>query len=186
MVPPRSGVETMKKIPVGATIAHAYRFAFSEFFNLLKLIWLPLTAATILNIVLRPQIQAMTQGLRTHDFSVMTMPVPLVGLAFAAAMLMSLMQATALYQYALGRPEAQGRWYYFSLARPVWRMLGGWLLIILTLASLLIVYVIAVMAVLFVFRLGLGAPHISDTAMKGTAAFDVALAFLIGYCGMMF
>ena len=65
-------------------------------------------------------------------------------------------------------------------------MLGGFLLIILTLAALLIIYVIAVMAVLFVFRLGLGAAHVSDTAMKGIAAFDIALAFLTGYCGFIF
>ena len=34
----------MKKIPVGATIAHAYRFAFANALTVLKAIWLPMLA----------------------------------------------------------------------------------------------------------------------------------------------
>jgi len=32
----------MAKIPVGATIAHAYRFAFGDFVTIFRSIWLPL------------------------------------------------------------------------------------------------------------------------------------------------
>ena len=35
----------MKKIPVGATIAHAYRFAFGDFLKILGVMWLPLLHA---------------------------------------------------------------------------------------------------------------------------------------------
>ena len=176
----------MKKIPVGATIAHAYRFAFSEFFNLLKLIWLPLAGFMVLNILVVPQISAVSRGIATHDYSAVTMSWPLLVLLYAITLILSFMQMTAIFQYALEQPEARHRWYYFSLAKPLWRLIGALLLLILALLGILIVYAIAIFVVLVVFRFGLGAAHISDTAMKGIAAFDIFLAFLIGYCGFIF
>jgi hypothetical protein len=176
----------MKNIPVGATIAHGYRFAFTEFFNLLKLVWLPLAGFMILNILVVPQISAISRGIATHDYSAVTMSWPLLVLLYAITLILSFMQITAIFQYALEQPEARHRRYYFSLAEPLWRLIGALLLLILALLGILIAYAIAIFVVLIVFRLGLGAAHVSDNAMKGIATFDVFLAFLIGYCGFVF
>src|ERR1700744_2945468 len=48
----RSGEQRMKKIPVGATIAHAYGFAFGHALTVFKAIWLPLLAQLALLLLL--------------------------------------------------------------------------------------------------------------------------------------
>jgi hypothetical protein len=174
----------MNKIPVGATIAHAYRFAFAEFFNLLKLLWLPLIVMLGLNLFVGPQISALSRGLTSHDYSGMTMPWPLVLLLGACAWTFSFMLITAAFQYALGQDEARNRNYYLSFAMPLWRMIGA--LLILVLLVLAILFVLAIIIILLLFRLGLGAAHVSDAAIKMILAWDVALAFLAGYCGAVF
>jgi hypothetical protein len=170
----------MKKIPVGATIAHAYRFAFQEYLNIAKVAWLPLVLTYAGMIPVQVQMTALPAAIAAHDFSAITMPVPLIVLIYAASMVMSLMLITGVFQYALGQSEAKNRWYYFSLGRPMWRVLGAIGLMILALLGLILVLVIATLIVLFVFRLGLGAAHISDTAIKNILGFDTLLAFVIG------
>jgi len=175
-----------KKIPVGATIAHAYRFAFGDYRDLLKLTW-PLMAVMVLsNVWLGSRMAALPQGLPTHGFPAMTMFGPLLILLYVAIMLVTVMWITGIYQYALGRPETRQRTVYFSLAKPMWRLIGASLLMILSLLGILLAYVIAISIILYCFRLGLGAAHISDNALKGITIFDVSLAFLVGYCGLIF
>jgi hypothetical protein len=156
----------MIKIPVGATIAHAYRFAFTEFFTIVKLIWLPFALMALLGIFLGPQTAAISQGIATHDFSAVTMSWLLIVPLMALSWILSFMQITAVFQYALGQPEAQQRWFYFSLARPLWRVIGAFLSVILAILGLALVFVIAAIVILLLFRLGLGAAHISDAAIK--------------------
>ncbi len=176
----------MKKIPVGATISHAYGVAFGEFPKLLKLLWLPLLLTLGLNAIVGPQFTALSQGLRTHDFSKVTMPGPLILLIALAAWTFAFMLMTGSFQYALGQDEARPRAYYLSFAMPLWRLIGAFLALILAMAGLVLVYVIAVLLVLFLFRLGLTAAHISDASLKTILAFDALLAFLAGYCGFIF
>jgi hypothetical protein len=175
----------MAKIPVGATIAQAYHFATSQYFSLLKLTW-PLLVATVAgNLLIGTQLGAFTQGIRSRDFSAVTMAWPLLALIYLLMLVVTLMWFTGIYQYAMGRPEAGQRPVYFSLGKPMWRLLGAFLLMVLSLAGILLAYVIAIVIILYVFRLGLGAAHVSDNALKGIAIFDVALAFLVGYCGFI-
>jgi hypothetical protein len=176
----------MKKIPVGATIAHAYRFAFQEYLNVARVAWLPLVLTYAGMIPVQLQIAALPAAIAAHDFSAITMPVPLIVLIYAASMVMSLMLITGVFQYALGQSEAKNRWYYFSLAKPMWRVLGAIGLMILALLGLILVLIIATLIVLFFFRLGLGAVHISDTAIKNILGFDTLLAFVVGYCAIIF
>jgi hypothetical protein len=68
----------------------------------------------------------------------------------------------------------------------MWRLLGALLLMTLALLGLIIVLIIATAIILFCFRLGLGAAHISDAAIKDILGFDTALAFLVGYCAAIF
>ena len=176
----------MKKIPVGATVAHAYRFAFGQFFNLLKLLWLPLATLLTFNTIVGPQISALSQGLITHDYSGMTMPGLAVLLLAVATWISSFVLITGVFQFALGQDEVRDRAIYMSFALPLWRLIGALLLLMVVLVALAILYVLAVIFILFLFRLGLGAAHISDTAIKGILALDVSLAFIVGYCGFIF
>jgi hypothetical protein len=176
----------MNKIPVGATIAHAYRFAFGEFFNILKLLWLPLAVLSVGSILLGSQMDGLSRAIATHDFTAVTTPWPLIVLIYGISVILTFMQLTAIFQFTLMRPEAANRWYYFSVGKPVWRLIGAMLAMLLAMVGILIIYVIAAAVVLFLFRLGLGAAHISDGAIKAILAFDVILAFLAGYCGFIF
>jgi len=177
----------MKKIPVGATIAHAYRFAFGGFPALVRLAWLPLAANLVLNFTLAPQMAAISRGITTHDFSGVTMPWPLLVPLYVVAIIATFMLFTAIFQFALGRPEAaRHRWFYFSLERPLWRMIGSLLLFALTMAALAVVYLLAMIAISLVFGLGFHAAHMSDSAIKTVAGLDVALAGLAGYCAAIF
>ena len=173
----------MKKIPVGHTIAHAYRFAFGGFPALVRLAWLPLAANLALNFTLAPQMAAISRGITMHDFSGVTMPWPLLAPLYAVAIIATFMQFTAIFQFALGRPEAaRHRWFYFSLGKPLWRMIGSLLLFALTMAALAVVYLLAMIAIGLGFRLA----HMSDSAIKTVAGLDVLLVFIAGYCGGIF
>jgi hypothetical protein len=174
----------MKNIPVGPAIVHAYRFAFGEFPALVRVAWLPLGITLILNIVLAPQMMALSRGLPTRDFSGVTMAWWLLAPLYVVAMIAAFMQFTAIFQFALGRPEAtQHRWFYFSLERPLWRMIGAFLLLALTMAALAVVYLLAVIAVGLLFGAGFRLAHMSDSAIRTVAGLDVLLAFAAGYCG---
>jgi len=180
------GVEMMKKIPVGPTIAHAYRFAFGQFPSILKLMWLPFLGTCLCSLILGSQTEAITRGFATHDFSAMTMSRPLFLLLYVISLLMAFIQMTAIYQLALDRPEARKKFYYFSLAAPLWRLISAFLLLVLVMLALAALYVIAVLIVLFVFRVGLRAAHVSDLMLGGIMALDTSLAFLAGECAFVF
>jgi hypothetical protein len=174
----------MKKIPVGAAIAHAYRFAFGGFPALVRLAWLPVALTMLLNVALAPQMAALSRGITTRDFSGVTMHWWLLVPLYIVAMIAAFMQISAILQYAMDRPEAaRHRWFYFSLGRPLWRMIGSLLLLLLTMAALAVVYVLAVIAIGLLFGLGFRLAHMSDSAIRTVAGLDVILAFIVGYCG---
>jgi hypothetical protein len=173
-----------KKIPVGAAIAHAYGFSFGQYWHLLKRTWPLMLAVTAINVWIGPQMAGFAQGLASHDYSGMTVPGFVIALAYLVMLLLSVMWFTGIYQIALGRPEADRHVLYFSLGKPMWRLIGAFALMILSLFGILLAYVIAVAIILYGFRLGFSAAHISDNALKGIAVFDLTLAFLIGCCGL--
>jgi hypothetical protein len=176
----------MQKIPVGATIAHAYRFAFGQFLNLLRLTWLPMMAGQILSMGLMPQFLAMRQSLATQSPASFSIPWPLFLLLYAMAMIASFMQITIAFQYGLGRIEASGRWFYFTLARPLWRMAGAFLLLILIMMVLAVVYGLGSLALVFTVRLLLRLAQVSDLAIAAIAVLETVVIFTAGYCGFLF
>ena len=174
----------MKKIPVGPAILHAYRFAFGEFPGLFRLSWLALAPAFAGNALMQPQLAALSRGLATHDYSGVTMAWWLLAPLYDVVLIAGFMQLTAVFQYAMYLPEAaQHRWFYFSLGKPLWRMIGSLLLFGLTMAALAVVFVLAVIAVGFLFGAGFRLAHMSDAAIRTVAGLDVLLAFTAGYCG---
>ena len=70
----------MKKIPVGATIAHAYRFAFGDFLTVLRSIWLPLLVQLGLSILVGRYAISLFQALAAKDPSAVSLLGPIVPL----------------------------------------------------------------------------------------------------------
>jgi len=177
----------MKKISIGATIAHGYRFGFGGFVGLFRLLWLPTAIAAVCNYFTGDQMSLFIRSLRTHDFSALSMPWPILLLGTTAAFVCSTMELTAAFQLALGQIEPANRWFYFPLLqKALWRVVGAMLLLMLTLAALVVVYLLAVLLIGFLFRLGFQAAHMSDAAINTVSTLDIALALLVGYCGFIF
>ena len=177
----------MKKFPLADAIRHGYRFGIHGFADLIRLLWLPAALAAACSYVSGDQLTVFFQGLRTHDFSGLTMPWPLLILLTLFAFLCGNMQITGAYQLALGKIEARGRWFYFPLLeRALWRVVGAFLLLLLTLGSLLISYALAVLLVGLLFNLGFHAAGMSDADIKLVTGADAVLAVFVAYCGFIF
>jgi hypothetical protein len=136
----------MKKIPVGATIAHAYRFAFRQAPTLLRAIWLPLLLQLVLAFFLIKRSALLFAAIAAQDPSATTLLGPVL-LLFPLAVILFFVQLTAAMETAIG--EAPRSWFYFPIGRKMWRLLGGFLagllsIIAVALAALALVWLLAV------------------------------------------
>jgi len=122
----------MKKIPLEATLAGAYRFLFTNIVSIIGTLWFPtvlmlgLTAGLIYLVV--PH--AWFAGDFSHfDPAVLwSPPVNLArALQFVASLIIGPMILVGLMRHALGLKKST-TFIYFSLGAPVWRMLGAFIL----------------------------------------------------------
>lgn len=107
----------MARIPVGATLAQAWHFVRREFPNILGIMAVPLAVSWLPGFITRHQAAG------TQNWKVLA---PLYALVFV----LSGMQVIAIARLALGTKSGP-RWLFFSLDRPVWRLLGSLLFLIL-------------------------------------------------------
>lgn len=185
--PIHASLAPMKKFPFSEAIRHGYRFAFSGFFDLLRLLWLPALLTAAVSYFTSDQMGVLAQGLRTHDFSRLSMPWPLLLLLVLGGFLCGNMELTGAYRLALGQIEARGRFFYLPLfERALWRVVGAFLALMLSIGGLIISYVLAVLVIGFLFNLGFHATGMSDAGIKAVTEWDTALAISLGYCGLIF
>ena len=119
----------MSKIPVGATIAQAYRFAFGGFAQILRTIWLPWLILATSGFLLRSSTVALSTALTTRDFAnISHLLIPMIPF-YALTIILLFMQIAGITQLALGIPTGSP-YYYFSVGKPVWRLLGASLLVV--------------------------------------------------------
>jgi len=133
----------MTRIPVGATIAHAYRFAFGNVWTVLRAIWLPLLAQLILSFLLMKRLTLFLAAVQARDPSALSQLGPLM-LWFVAASILFFVQLTAAMETALGRPPASP--FYFPIGRKMWRLTGAFLSAVLAIAALMVVGLLAAWA----------------------------------------
>src|SRR3954468_18374043 len=107
----------MQKIPVGATIAHAYRFAFGQALVVFKAIWLPLLASLAVALLAMRRMALFLAAAQAHDPSAMSLFGPLL-LLFALLVIFYFAAFTAATETALGRlPQS---WFANHFNRPMW------------------------------------------------------------------
>jgi hypothetical protein len=177
----------MAAVPLGKTIEASYRFAFAHILSVFGIIWLPsvifLAALGAAAWLVWPDIQGLQSvhfqggnGLRftlsgedrdhvlrvLHSAGRFAVPVGLVGLAMRA------MIAVGVLEKALGRRE-KPVFVYFSLAAPVWRMIGASLLAGLILSGIVLATCIGVAVLLW------GVGHYAG-GISGLAKFALAAA----------
>ncbi len=156
----------MKKIPLETTLVGAYRFLFTNIVSIIGTLWFPY-------VVLFGLMAGLVWLAVPHDWLAGHFPkpedkeawlkilplfygIPAIGVA---ALITVAMVLAGLMRHALG--QAKGMTFiYFSLGAPVWRMLGAFLLGYIVMIALIIV-----MVIVFALVDGLGASHMSKTAV---------------------
>jgi len=173
----------MTKIPVGKTIAHAYRFTFQNFVPIICVMWPAWVLMAVIMFFMRGDFVALTQASATRNFTLLQGHLGRLLLSYLVIFVLLFMQITGLTRLSLGLPMPS-RHYYFSLGKPVWRLIGAVLLTVLAIAAVVAVYALAI------FVLGLVAAVFLHGQTAGAAKAIVALltvlALLIAYCGMIF
>jgi hypothetical protein len=169
----------MKKIPVGATIAHAYRFAFGDFFRVLGVIWLPWAILTVGGFLLLRTSAAFTTAMASHDSATIRHTVALTAPFYLLGMFMLFMQITGLTELALGVRKGSP-YYYFSLGKAVWRVIGAFLLLALLVLACGIVMAAGAIALGFIMKVS-NVPVLTGSVMllAGVAAFCAYIYILV-------
>ncbi len=173
----------MTKIPVGKTIAHAYGFAFRRLPAIAAVMWASWVLLMMAMFLSRGSMAAFSQASATRDFSLMQGQWGPLLLFYIVAFILVFVQMTGLTRLALDLPMPS-RYFYFSLGRPVWRMIGAVMLTFLAIIALVVVYALAIFLLGILVRLGLNA-HPSG-AGKAIATLLTVCALLIAYCGFIF
>jgi hypothetical protein len=166
----------MKKIPVGATIAHGYRFAFGYALTVFKAIWLPLLAQLALILLLTRRMALFTAAMQAHDPSAVSLFGPVL-LLFPLVVIFFFAQFTAATEAALGQPPQT--WFAFHFGKPMWRLTGSFV------AAFAVVVVIYLLYFAAIYALGALADATLKTPISpGTARIVMLLtagaAFLAG------
>lgn len=149
----------MSKIPVGATIAHTYRFAFRDFLKILGTVWAPWTVTAIGGFFLLPRLMAVLAALGKDDTATaFQLSGPLL-LFLPIAAFLYLVQIAATVELALQSPPRQA-WFRFRVGKSVWRLIGAYLLMLLVYVGVWIASILASIAI------GLIAVAIATAAAK--------------------
>ncbi len=130
----------MKKIPVGATVAHAYGFAVGHFLPVLRALWIPLLLQLAVVLVLSRRMALLFAAIEAKDPSAATLAGP-VFLLFCLAVILFAAQYAAGMEVALGRPPHS--LFHVPVGRTMWRLLGGLITgMVLIIVIALILYVV--------------------------------------------
>ena len=93
----------MAKIPVGATIAQAYRFAFGDFLRILGVMWPAMLLMWLPSLLMREQMMTLSLQMAARDYSSLRALWPLLAVFYLAAFVLIFMQIIGIAQLALER-----------------------------------------------------------------------------------
>jgi hypothetical protein len=126
----------MGKIPVGKTVAYAYSFAFGNILNILGVAWFPFLIIGVGGyFLMMPYIAAVQQFLTTQDVSSLGSTFLLLPVFVILVVVCMSMVTVEVVREALGMDPGR-KFFYFSLDKPVWRLIGAYLLLMLILIGL--------------------------------------------------
>lgn len=164
----------MKKIPIGQTIAFAYRFLFSEIGAIVGIAWLPAVLSSSVSYLARFYAASHRALLEAGDPQAAGAYLAMSLVSLAVTVFASAMVAVAITRQVLGQPQ-QGVVVYFALGRSELRMFGANMRYLLGTAALIGVAA-AITAVAFTLA---GAPLNNAAEVQPTAA--IVLAGLISW-----
>lgn len=173
----------MTKIPVGKTIARAYAFGFRDFFRILGVMWLPLAIMWIPGIFLRQRTMALQAQAAAGNLSAFHDLLPILLPLYLVIFLILFMQIIGIAKLALGIKKGPA-WFYFSLGKPVWRLIGSFLLLIVA----MIVGWLAVLlgGVVMGFLAGLLTKAVANSLFSGALGIAAVGAMIALWCGYIY
>ncbi len=167
------------KIPVGATVARAYRFAFGNLINNLGAIWLPVAIMWIVTYFFyRPYAASLLAAQDDPQMLVRAMP------AFTALFLFGFVlvaaQIAALTREALGLRTGNA-FLQFPFGSPMWRLLANYVLFMLAMLAISIAVLVAIfIGGLLIALIGSLASGIAGKVVAGFAGVVGVIALLCG------
>lgn len=164
----------MTKIPVGKTIAHAYRFVFANIPAIVRAIGLPLLAQLAVIFLLTKRAALFMTAAQAHDPSAPSLVGPLL-LLFLLALIFFFAQFTAATETALGRPPQS--WLSFHFGKPMWRLIGGFI------TALAAITALALVMLLIVWLAALGLDVILKIAPGARPVTAILAGFLVAAFG---
>jgi len=173
----------MKKIPVGATIARAYGFAFGDFFKILGVMWPSMLLMWIPSLLMRERMTAISLQMAARDYSGLRDYWPFFLVFYVLALVLIFMQIIGIAQLALDRRKGPV-WFYFWLGRPVWRLVGSFLLLVVAFIVGWIAIVLADVLVAFLMRLLAGSS--ANGILKIIFGFLTFVAMLVPPCAFFY
>ena len=166
----------MTKIPVGATVAHAYRFAFGDFVTILRGIWLPLAVQLGMTLLLTQRVIPLFRAFEARDPSAISLLGPIL-LLYPVVLVLFFAQIATVTRIALG-PRREMPLIDFPFGKDMWRLAGGFIVAGLAIIAILLAFAVAAGIVGFLLSAaGVG---------KAILALLVALLIAIGYGGAIF
>lgn len=171
----------MAKIPVGATIAQTYRFAFGDFLKILGVMWPSMLLMWLPSLLMRKQMTALSAQMAAQDFSSLRQLWPLISLFYLVAIVLIIVQVIGIAQLALGRHKGPV-WFYFELGKPVWRLIGSFLLLILAFIAGWISTLLGAFILGFILALITKALNIAAIAIGISVLVVIALFCAFVYC----
>lgn len=166
----------MAKIPVGATITHAYRFACGDFLTILRSIWLPLAVQLGLTVFLLRYSVPLLRAFEAKDPAAASLMGPLL-LLYPIILILFFAQVTTVMKVTLGTKQ-EIPLIDFPFGKDMWRLLGAFIIAVLAIVVMLIAFALAAGVVGFLLR----ATGIGRTALT----LLVGILILIGYGGAIF
>jgi hypothetical protein len=156
----QSGGSMANKIPVAATVARAYGFAFGNFLGNLGAIWLPLAILYgLLYLTFGPYMQAMT-ALTSRDPAAIGPLLSYIFLGYLVLFVIMAAQITGLTREALGRRRGSA-WLQLPFGAATWRLLLAWLALMLV--AIILYFAVLFLAVVAGFLAGFAVTKIGGT-----------------------
>jgi hypothetical protein len=173
----------MTKIPVGKTIARAYAFGFRDFLRILGVMWLPLAIMWIPGIFLQRRAMALQAQAAAGNLSAFRDLWPILLPLYLVIFLFLFMQVIGIAKLALGIKKGPS-WFYFSLGRPVWRLIGSFLLLIVA----MIIGWLAVLlgGVVMGFLASLLNKAVGSSLFSGIVGVVAVVAMIALWCGYVY
>ena len=175
----------MTKIPVGATIVQAYRFAFGNFVRILAVVWAAWLVVAVLGFVMMRTTMTFSTAMAVRDFHAVGNMLALLIPFYLVALLLMFVQISGIARLALGRLPTP-LYFYFSLDRGVWRLIGKSLLAIVIMIAAYVILVVTGIVVAAAARLLGGGTGVLMALVAAIALIVGILAYFYGAVRLTF